>query len=158
MSRWSSGTWVMAAVAIDESGNIFPLSEVERRTGFSLKGYYSESFLIRGSVYYRMDDIVGEIDSKYEGSFTIESHLQIKDKNNSVRTLYADCDGYTCCGEDCYMLLILTLGNSAKSTSLDFQEVDMLELEEAVGKELLEEWMTEHSGESTLTELESPTF
>ena len=158
MSRWSYGTWILGAVAIDESGNIFPLSELERRTGFSLKGYYSESFLIRGSVYYKMDDIISEIDSKYEGSFTIESHLQIKDKNNGVKSLYAECDGYTCCGEDCYMLLILTLGNSAASTTLDFQEVDMLELEEAVGKDRLAKWMNENSGESTLTELSSPTF
>ena len=158
MSRWSYGDWAMAAVAIDEFGDICPLSEVANRTGFGVKGYYEQKYFWGDPSYYRMDNLTGEVYSKYEGSFTIEAHVQVTDKNGGVNTLFAECDGYTCCGEDCFMLLVVGLGNNAASTTLEFQVVDRVELEEAVGSQRFSEWYSANYGKSTLVNLDGPTF
>ncbi len=158
MSRWSYGDWAMAAVAIDDIGTICPLSEVSKRTGFRVKGYYEQKCLWGDPDYYRMDDLTGEVYSKYEGSFTVEAHVQVTDQNGRVNTLFAECDGYTCCGEDCFMLLLVSLGSDAASTALEFQVVDRVELEEAVGKQRLSSWMDEYYGKSALVKLSAPAF
>ena len=157
MSRWQYGDWALAAVVMEDNGNIFPLSELESRYGLRVKGYYEESFLL-GPTYYRMDDITGAMGAKYEGSFTIGAHLQITDASGRVNTLYAECDGYTCCGTDCFMLLIINASKNAASVTLDFQEVDELEIKEAVGRKRFENWVNENHGESTLVILENPPF
>lgn len=157
MSRWSQGDWALAAVAMNENGDIFPLSELQSRCGLKVKGYYEESFLL-GPRYYRLDDITGAMGAKYEGSFTIGAHLQITDAAGRVNTLFAECDGYTCCGTDCFMLLIVNAAKNAASVTLDFQEVDEVEIKEAVGRARFENWANEHHGESSLVILEKPTF
>ena len=155
MSRWSHGDWVLAAVAVDESGDIIPLSKVNKRTGFNVKGYYSDKYLTE---YYRMDDLTGEVYSKYEGFFTVLADLRIEDTRGGVNILHKECEGYTCCGEDCYMLLIVNLGDDAESTTVELQKVDLVEIEEAVGREKLNDWMSKHYGESAKVIINGPTF
>lgn len=157
MSRWSYADWVLAAVVLDDYGNIYPLSEISKHTSLKVNGYYAEQFWV-GSRCYRMDDITGCVYSKYEGSFTIEAHLKITDANGRESILNAECDGYTCCGTDCYMLLIVNPGKDAASTTIEFQEVDEIELKEAVGAKKLENWMHENHGKSTVVEIDGPTF
>lgn len=157
MSRWSHGDWVLAAIAIDKNGNTVPFSRIERSTGFTINGYYSEGYLIRNE-YYKMDDFTGEVYSRYEGHFTVNADLQIKDSCGGVNVLHKECDGYTCCGADCYMLLIIVLGDDAKSTTVEFQEVDLVEIEEAVGRNKLNNWMQKHHGKSAKVIINGPTF
>ena len=157
MSRWSYADWVLCAVAIDEWGDIIPLSEVKARTGFNIKGYYSEKYLIR-TEYYEMNDFTGEVYSKYEGFFTVNADLKIEDTRGGVNVIHKECEGYTCCGDDCYMLLIVSLGDDAESTTVEFQTVDLVELEEAVGREKLNNWMHEHHGENAKVIIDGPTF
>lgn len=145
MSRWQYGNWAMAAVVMEDSGDIYPFSALAGRHPLQVKGYYSESFLL-GPRYYRMDDLTGLMNAKGEGHFTIEAHVQVTDGEGKVNTLTASCDGYTACREDCYMLLILTPGKDAASTTLEFQNVDEVEIKEAVGVSRFKEW--ENSEES----------
>ena len=157
MSRWSYGDWVLCAVAIDESGDVIPLSEVNRRGGLNINGYYSEEYWLR-TEYYKMSDFTGEVYSKYEGFFTVNANLKIEDNRGGVNIIHKECEGYTCCGEDCYMLLIVSLGDDAESTTVEFQKVDRIEMDEAVGREKLNKWMMEHHGEDMKVIIDGPTF
>lgn len=139
MSRWSYGNWAMAAVVMEDNGSVYPLSKLSSHRALKAKGYYSESFLL-GPRFYRMDDLTGSMGSKGEGSFTIQAHLQITDASGGTKTLQAECEGYTCCGTDCYMLLIVTPGKDAATTTVEFQEVDEVELREAVGGAHFDAW------------------
>ena len=157
MSRWSYADWVLGAIVIDENGDIFPLSKVKERTGFNIIGYYSEQYLIRKE-YYKMEDFTGEVGCKYEGFFTVIADLKIEDNCGGVNIVKKECEGYTCCGEDCYMVLIVSLGEDAGSTTVEFQKVDRAELEEAVGRNTLSKWMQDHYGESAKVIIDGPTF
>ena len=153
MSRWSYGDWAMAAVVIEDNGNIYPLSQLASRRGLQVNGYYEERGWM-ASQYYRLDDLAGQIYSRYEGSFTIHAHLRVTDRNGNTKNLHAECDGYTCCGEDCYMLLIVNPGRDAASTTLEFQAVDKSELKEAVGASRFSAW----AEKSTLVRMDNPPF
>lgn len=157
MSRWSYADWVLCAVVIDEDGDILPLSEVKKRTGFNINGYYSEQYLIR-TEYYKMEDFTGEVGCKYEGFFNVYADLKIEDTCGGVNIVKKECEGYTCCGEDCYMLLVVSLGDDAESTTVDFQKVDRAEVEEAVGRNNLVAWMQENYGKSAKKIIDGPTF
>ena len=156
--RWSYGTWVMAAVAMDEFGDVCPLSELNNRTNLRVAGYYQEPRFYGDPYYYKMADLTGENYSKYEGFFDIEAHVQIKDTCGGTKTMEAACEGYTCCGENCYMLLILNLGKDAASTTMEFQKVDLTELQEAVGKQNWDRWEAATRCSSDLVKLNGPTF
>ena len=153
MSRWSHGDWAMAAVVIEDNGNIYPLSQLAARRGLQVNGFYEERGWL-ASQYYQLDDLAGQIYSRYEGSFDIHAHLRITDRNGNTNYLHAVCEGYTCCGTDCYMLLIINPGNDAATTTLEFQEVDEAELKEAVGARRFNDW----ASHATLIHLEQPPF
>lgn len=139
MSRWSNGNWAMAAVVIDEDGEVCPLSKIGTRYGLKTEGYYEE----RGwfaSRYYVMDDLTGSMGNRYEGHMDIYAHLRITDKSGAMQQHEVLCEGYTCCGVDCYMLLIITPGSDAASTKVEFQKVEQVELIEAVGEKCFNEW------------------
>ena len=157
MSRWSYGDWVLCAVAIDESGDVIPLSQVNKCTKFKINGYYSEEYWTR-TEYYEMSDFTGEVYSKYEGSFTVKADIKVEDGCGGVNIVSKECDGYTCCGEDCYMLLIVSLGDDAESTTVEFQKVDRIEMDEAVGRQNLNNWMSDHNGENMKVIIDGPTF
>ena len=139
MSRWSYGNWAMAAVVIDEDGEICPLSELYTRYGLRVEGYYEERCWAVSS-YYALDDLTGAMDNRDEGSMDIYAHLRITDSAGVTREHELLCEGYTCCGEDCYMLLIVTPGADADTTTVDFQTVERVELIEAVGEKCFNQW------------------
>ena len=153
MSRWSYGTWIVAAVVIEEDGDIYPISELYSRRGLIVQGCYEQVYW-SSSERFKLQDIAGEVECRYEGDITIRAHLCITDKNGKVNFLDAECDGYTCCGEDSYMLLILTPSNDAGSCTLEFQEVDEVELKEALGKPVYDEWLYENRGKDTFVAID----
>lgn len=157
MSRWSYGTWVMVAVAMDDLGNILPLSKIDGKNGFKAELYYEQPSFYGVSTYYKGNDFAGKVDSKYEGSFDIKAHVKLTDKSGNTKSFEKLCEGYTCCGVDCYMLLIVTLGSGVSTSDIEFQEVDIAELEEAVGKEVLKGWMYSKSDDK-LIEIDGPSF
>ncbi len=158
MSRWSNGTWVIGAVVVDDSGDVYPISQFSERTGFKLEGYYAEKYWMH-SEYSQLEDLVGEIECKYEGSITEGVHIRITDKNGGVKVLEAECDGYTFCGEDCFMLVVLTPGHDAESCEIDFQCVDEVELKEAFGATEYKNWFYgENFGKNTFKKLDNPLF
>ena len=156
MSRWQYGEWAMAAVVIEEDGDIYPLSELSSRHSLKINGFYEE----RGwfaSQFYKLDDLAGSMGTRYEGSFDIHAHIQVTDGAGKMNTLHALCEGYTCCGRDCFMLLIITPGKDAASTTIDFQAVDESEIKEAVGEATFNDWVSKY-GASGLTYLDGPLF
>ncbi|MBQ8689427.1 MAG: hypothetical protein IJ515_03590 [Clostridia bacterium] len=156
MSRWQYGDWAMAAVVIDDYGDVYPLSKLGERSAIKFTGYYEERGWL-ASQYYRMDDLAGRMGTRYEGSFDIYAHLRFTDANGGVKTVEELCEGYTCCGTDCYMLLIVTPGKDAASTTVEFQEVDESELKEAVGEARFNEWLNSESSKETVN-LDGPLF
>ena len=157
MSRWSYGDWAMAAVVIDDYGDVYPLSELTARTGLTLSGYYEEKGWL-SSRYYELEDLTGSMGSRYEGHFEIIAHLRITDKNGVTKEFAESCEGYTCCGDDCFMLLIVTPAADASAVNVEFQTVDELEIKEAVGTDKFNTWATETNGESALINLDAPLF
>ena len=139
MSRWCNGNWAMAAVAIDDSGDIYPLSEISLRCGLKVEGFYEEKGWYQ-STYYALDDVTGSWDNRYEGSFDIIAHLRITDRSGVTVTREVSCEGYTCCGEDCYMLLSVTTGTGAEDAEVAFDAVDEVEIIEAIGKARFDAW------------------
>ena len=156
MSRWQYGDWAMAAIVIEEDGDIYPLSELSEHHDLSFEGYYEEPFLLCSS-YYRMNDLAGTMGARYEGRVNIVAHLNITDGNGNCKSFKETCEGYTCCGEDCYMLLIVTPGDSADSTTVEFQVVEKAEFTEAVGIECFRKWVNEYDGEDGLDVLDITT-
>ena len=155
MSRWSNGTWVMAAVVLEDDGTIYPLSKLSSAHPLKALGYYERPTLFT-PIYYRMNDMDGCVECMYEGSFTIKAFVRITDKNGNTNILRGECDGYTCCGEDCYMLMIITPGKDAASTTAEFQVVDEVEFLEAVGRNNYNNWSTPYTEQ--LDKIDKPLF
>ena len=156
MSRWSTGTWVVGAVVVDDCGDVYPISQLSAKTGLKLEGYYEHVYWIQPD-YSKLEDLAGEIECKYEGSIEIRAHLRITDKNGGVKTLSAACEGFTFCGRDCYMLLVLTPGSNAASCEIDFQNCDEVELKEAFGATEYNDWVHGGNyGKKTFKQLSGP--
>ena len=139
MSRWSNGYWAMAALVADDDGDVYPLSKLAERCGLKVEGFYEE----RGwfaSRYYAMDDLTGSMGHRYEGSFDIYAHLRITDRSGRTKDHEVLCQGYTCCGRDCYMLLMLNPAANAEDTTVEFQKVEKVEIIEAVGEKAFNDW------------------
>lgn len=156
MSRWCYGNWAMAAVVIDEDGEVCPLSEIAARYGLKAEGYYEEKGLL-GSTYYALDDLTGAMDNRDEGFVNVYAHLRVTDRGGATRVHELSCEGYCGCDDDCYMLLIVTPGSDAESTEVEFQTVDKVELTEAVGEDRFNDWWNSSECESP-RELDSPLF
>ena len=157
MSYLADSTFVLCAIAIDTNGDIILLSEANDRTRFAINGYYSEKYLL-GTHYYRMEDFTGEVNSKEEDSIAVNADIRIEDSQGGISIFHKECCGYTGMFEDCYMLLIVSLGDDAESTTVDFQNVDKIEVEEAVGKDRLLNWMRKHQGKNVKAYIDGPTF
>ncbi len=156
MSRYNCTDYILGASVVDDNGDTSLIGELKSRYGLTISAYYElEGFF--GSIYYQMADLTGYVSTPYGGSTTMKANVRITDANGGVKTMSMECDGWPRF-MSCYMLLSIIPGKDAKSTEIDFQQVEELELKEAVGASYYDSWYSQNIARQVLVEIENPPF